>query len=224
MAQAINQEPWPKLSAPAGARRHLSGEALHALPAPCELPDMHFAEVLATRRSGISGDVSEQQLATLLWHISRPRRGGMGRFGHPWEGRATPSAGGLHIISLLCIPTGDRPAGIYDHDAHGLRVSADPDRLRRENSANVALLCAASAGVTLQFVADAERLASCYENSESLLWRDSGALAATICLVATALGLTSVMLGRTGEALLTALTLPAGFVGAGAVHLGAPET
>lgn len=224
MAQAIDREPRPRLSGPVGRRRRLPGERLHVLPAPSELPDMHLADVLTARRSRLSGPVPEQKLATLLWHISRPRRGGMGRFGQPWEGRAAPSAGGLHVISLLCIPIEDLPVGIYDHDAHGLRGQADAHRLRHDNAANVELLCSASAGVTLQFVADAERLAACYENAESLLWRDSGALAATICLTATALGLTSVVLGRTGETLLKALPLPSGFVGAGAVHLGAPDS
>jgi hypothetical protein len=94
-----------------------------------------------------------------------------------------------------------------------------PDQLRRVNAKNVGILCAAQRGTTLQFIADANYLSSYYENSETLLWRDSGALAATICLVATAMGLTSVILGRTGADLLTDWE---GFVGVGAVHIGAP--
>ncbi len=90
--------------------------------------------------------------------------------------------------------------------------------MRDANSDSVNSLCSATAGTTLQFVADIEFLESCYENSASLLWRDSGALAMTICMVATSLGMTSVVLGRVGSSLLGGKNFSDRFVGAGAVH------
>jgi hypothetical protein len=92
--------------------------------------------------------------------------------------------------------------------------------VRDANSESVNSLCSATAGTTLQFVADIEFLESCYENSASLLWRDSGALAMTIRMVATSLAMTSVVLGRVGSSLLGGKNFTDRFVGAGAVHLG----
>lgn len=202
---------------------HFDGSGFLPLPPPDILPDLPFSDVLATRRSAVSGPVTKQHLGTLAWHVSCRRRGGPGRFGLPWEGRASPSAGGLHIISILCIPLEDRAeVGVYDRDFHGLRLLKHPEPLRRANAESVELLCSGKGGTTLQFVADAARLASCYENSQTLLWRDSGALATTICMVATSLGLTSVVLGRTGQELFERTGCPINLFPAGAVHIGAP--
>jgi hypothetical protein len=96
----------------------------------------------------------------------------------------------------------------------------DPNPVRNANSNSVNSLCSAAAGTTLQFIADIEFLEGCYENSASLLWRDSGGLATTICMVATSLGMTSVVLGRVGSSLLNGVNFSDRFVGAGAVHLG----
>lgn len=217
-----DDEPRPRDGATATMISSLAGRPLHALPAPRPLPDICFSDVLAARRSAVSGPLSDQELGDLLFHVMRWRRGGTGRFGQPWEGRASPSAGGLHVISLLCIPVqGQTPIGIYETRHHGLRLVEAADNLSGENAANVELLASARSGTTLQFMADAGRLAACYENSATLLWRDSGALAATICLVAACLGLTAVVLGRTGASLPAPEGLD-GMLAVGAVHLGAP--
>lgn len=219
-----DEEPRPRDAAT--AKRiccNLAGRPLHAFPAPRPLPNVSFSDVLEARRSAVSGPLSDQELGDLLFHVMRRRRGGKGRFGQPWEGRASPSAGGLHVIALLCIPVEDQsPIGIYECRHHGLRLVEDTDSFRTENAANVQLIASARSGTTLQFMADAKRLAACYENSVTLLWRDSGALAATIGLAAACLGLTSVVLGRTG----TGLPMPGsldGMLPVGAVHIGAPR-
>ncbi len=83
-------------------------------------------------------------------------------------------------------------------------------------------------GTTIQFAVDATLVRACYENPELLIWRDAGALAATICLVAAALDLTATPVGRIGDIIVKAAGMPDGFVGAGAVHIGTqfkrPET
>ena len=77
-------------------------------------------------------------------------------------------------------------------------------------------------GSTLQFFADPNELESCYENSTSLLWRDSGALATAISFVAAASGLSSVVLGRIGTNIIRFSGLEVPFLGFGAVHIGTP--
>lgn len=214
-------EPRPKLPPSTVKRVSARSSGLIPLPPPRPAPDADFAVVLERRKSAISGPVSDQQLGDLLFEVMKPRRGGPGRFGIPWEGRASPSAGGLHVISILCIPVDpSRSVGFYDPTRHALGQIDDPHLLQTKNAEEVHTLCSARAGTTLQFMADAQLLASCYDNSETLLWRDSGAVAATLCMAATAFGLTSVILGRTGAALTADINAGIGLIAAGAVHIG----
>lgn len=159
-------------------------------------------------------------LSSLLWHstVLRERRM-VGRFGIPWESRPTPSAGGLHAIRILVLPLYQSPtAGEYVPEGHAL---APIDLAAIEaNRASVAELLGPIAGTTLQFAYDVELLEACYEHANTLMWRDAGALATTVCLVATWLGLTSVVLGRTGDTVVRKAGLTPGFVGVGAVHIG----
>ena len=165
--------------------------------------------------------VFEKALATTLWHATRLRhRGSDGRFGN-WESRISPSAGGLHGIELLCLPIErDCVAGFYDRERHALLAPDSLTLARNLNRESVALLAAAEAGTTVQLLADERRYAACYDNSGSLILRDAGALCVIISLVATALGLTSVILGRLGQNVVSAAGLAHRFRGVGAVHLG----
>ncbi len=219
-----DDEPAPRLPGKSAPRLRIAEVSFHPLPPPRPLPEVSFATVLEARQSAVSGSLSPQKLGTLLWELTRLRRTGPGRFGMAWEGRAAPSAGGLHVTSILVIsddPT--LPVGLYDVDRHGIAAMEGTERLRLDNAENVSLIASARNGSTLQFVTDAARLASCYDQSETLLWRDSGALAASACFIATCLGLTSVTLGRTGSRLLSQLPSNPGFIAAGAVHLGDPN-
>lgn len=222
MVMPINEEPQPRSGLPVIGKSDYSSWPLRALPTPQPLPKAYFSDVLNDRRSAVSDQLSEQLLGDLLFHVFRRRRGGNGRFGQPWEGRASPSAGGLHVISVLCIPIDcNSSLGLYDNRCHGIRLLGGSEHLRERNTASVEQLTSAKGGTTLQLMADNKTLSACYENSQTLLWRDSGALAATICLVATCLGLTSVVLGRTGASLSIGQGLE-DLQAVGAVHLGAP--
>ena len=55
------------------------------------------------------------------------------------------------------------------------------------------------------------------------MWRDAGALCVILTLVATALGLESVMLGRQGDEIAGAAGLGNPWAGVGAVHVGSPN-
>jgi hypothetical protein len=94
------------------------------------------------------------------------------------------------------------------------------DRARELNAASVLALTGASAGTTLQFIADWRRYEACYDAPDSLLWRDSGVLTAIIALVATALDLVATPLGRHGSDIVEVAGLRPSFVGAGGIHLG----
>lgn len=222
-AKPTDLEPFPRSEPQRARHTAILYDGKIDLPRPRELPQAKIASVLAARRSAVGGPIPKQILSDLLFHTMRKRRGGIGRFERPWEGRAAPSAGGLHPIRLLVIPTenGD-PIAIYDAHIHCLKLLQSTDELRLRNLQSVAALTSAKAGTTLQFIADPVELAGCYENWESLLWRDSGALAATISLVAAAMELTCVVLGRTGHDVLAHEAWANSFIGVGGVHLGYP--
>lgn len=147
-----------------------------------------------------------------------------GRFG-VWESRSAPSAGGLHALHLLCLPieTG-LTAGLYDPEVHALRAPHALEQARALNKKSVSEIVGAVGGTTLQFVADHRRYRACYNYSESLMWRDVGAITAIICLVATNLGLMSTPLGRHGIDVVGVVDFDDGFTAAGAIHLGSTPT
>lgn len=190
------------------------------LPRSLQRPAIDFFDVLEQRRSRLGGALSPKLLSSVLWHSTLLRDRRPGRFGIDRESRAAPSAGGLHPIRLMVLPLEHADhQGFYDDREHALAPFDDP--VLALNRVSIAEMLRTSSGTTLQFAADRALFDACYENAASLLWRDAGALAATICLVATALGVVATPVGRTGEAIVRAAGLPHAFVGAGAVHLGA---
>jgi len=190
-------------------------------PSQVEAPERDFLSVLTARRSRTGTALSDEKLAPLLRHATQLRsRQGDGRFG-PWESRTAPAAGGLHAIRILALPTeASGSFGLYDERVHGLRAPADLATVRELNRQSVLDLTGAQTGTTLQLVADGPLYASCYENWETLMWRDAGALCAVLAFVATALSLNSVVLGRHGDDIISASELPSVQIAVGAVHVG----
>lgn len=142
-----------------------------------------------------------------------------GRFGE-WESRTAPSAGGMHAVTLLVLPIGRGPTGIYDDARHCLLAPPNPESALEINLNSVGKLCGATTGTTIQLLADGRRYAACYEDQSSLMWRDAGALVAVLALVSTALSLHSVVLGRKGGDIARAAGLGK-WTAVGAIHIGA---
>jgi SagB-type dehydrogenase family enzyme len=188
------------------------------LPRLIERTQVEFFDVLDSRRSTTGATLPFEGLSSLLWHSMRLRERRPGRFGIGWESRSTPSAGGLHPIRLLVLPVDGVDGGIYDDHRHAL-IPVDGAALEL-NRASIDEILGIAEGTTIQFAADAALMDACYENSSSLIWRDAGALTATMCLVATALGLAATPIGRIGSAIVQAAGLPGDFIGTGAVHVG----
>jgi hypothetical protein len=169
------------------------------MPGPSAL-DRDFSDVLSNRNS-VPGQitVTPAQLSTILWHacLIRERRPPQGKF-RGWESRSAPSAGGLHELEILCLPL-DHSLSInwYDPLRHRLLpATAQEPEARDGHRQVVADLCGSTEGISLQFVADWQRLSTLYHNASSLLWRDAGALLMTICLVAEAMNVACTPLGR----------------------------
>lgn len=185
------------------------------------MPGTGFMVALDARRSRPGGNLDADDLAALLRHSTALRhRGQDGRFG-TWESRPAPSAGGLHGIHILCLPLDEgHPAGVYDDVDHQLRAPGPLSGARELNRHSTREIAGANAGTTLQFFADVARYDACYESAETLVWRDAGALSAVVALVAAALDLVSIPLGRHGRTIVEAANLGERFVAVGGVHVG----
>jgi hypothetical protein len=196
MAKPTDEEPTPTGAADPGRWHWLSNNGLQ-LPRPSPLGG-DFWDVLA-RRNSVPGhtSITQQQLSTILWHscLIRERRPARGQL-RGWESRSAPSAGGLHEIEILCLPL-DRslPISWYDPLRHRLIPTAT-EGVSDDYRQVIADLCRSIVGITLQFVADWQRLSTLYANASSLLWRDAGALLTTMSLVAEAANVASTPLGR----------------------------
>lgn len=217
MALHIDAEPSPRWQASPSRCPIPDGPSI-ALSRSIRRPDRDFFDVLNNRKSAVGCPLSESDLSSLVWHSTLLRARRAGRFGIPWESRSAPSAGGLHPIRLLVLPIENAAVrGLYDHHEHAL-IQIDNKALDL-NRESIDELLGQTGGTTLQLAADAALIDACYTHGSSLMWRDAGALLATICLVATALELQSTAVGRTGEAIVRAAAMPPSFVGVGAVHI-----
>lgn len=195
----------------------------HELAAPTRLREVPFIRILDSRRSeSCSAQLSDEQLADLLWHGARVRETGTGRLGVPWQHRAAPSSGGIHPIQLFVRNRGSDEVQLYDPVAHVLLSIA---ATRRESllvlDGQVSAAAPRALGATLIFIADVNRTAAAYENADSLVWRDAGAFMMVLQLVAEYLELAFCPIGVLGTALMDALALPTGWVAAGTCVVGA---
>jgi len=118
-----------------------------------------------------------------------------------------PSAGGRHPIDILVIEQPQQPAlAVYDASAHAVcdlevtNVEYLHYLVREVNEITMN-----EDGAILLFVANFNRTMAKYQDGESLVWRDSGALLATCYLVSEGLGLGCCGIGATGEPWITRL-------------------
>ena len=151
--------------------------------------------------------------------LLRERNSGS-RFGE-WESRAAPSAGGLHSIGIACFRIDNtRFCGLYDPEEHVLRSSTAFESAWSINRREIGNILGAKHGVTLQFVGDRRRYEACYRNWEILFWRDAGVLLGFVAVIATALGLTPMPVGRNGTELIEAAGFDSRYLAGGGIHIG----
>jgi hypothetical protein len=165
---------------------------------------------LANRRSRLRGAVTWAEVGNLLWHVERstgPRE--IGRAAIEIERRSTPSAGGLHPISLVCIGDDGEAARLYDRRRHAFHLLAgDTSAVARANTNAVGAVLGSDVGCTVRFLADTYKVDAAYERTASLMLRDAGALLATMGLVAEWFELAACPLGFLGQDIVELLGFP----------------
>jgi SagB-type dehydrogenase family enzyme len=178
------------------------------LPEPEILVSTTFLDVLTSRysRRSFKAAVSTERLNALLWHSARAITIAPPNYYSRWQHRPSPSAGGRHPIDLIIFgeQRNSQNVFLYDPVTHGIYRLAITDELSlkqlTEMTNQIVLLEKAT---IILFGAQFDRTLSKYKDGESLVWRDAGALIATISLVAESLELNCCALGITGEPFLS---------------------
>ena len=170
------------------------------------LPEVDFATVLENRHSIREFRTpSHADILSLLTHSARSRFVWLTKNGQPVSSRPSPSAGARHPIEIVVVALkvyGLIP-GFYWFDPVLCRLrvlSTGHDEVEEVAvRAQAALAVDTPPPAVLCLVAELQRTLSQYSGGMSLILRDSGALVATTCLVATALGLATCPIGTGGE-------------------------
>lgn len=143
------------------------------------------------------------QVSQLLWYSIKRRSAILDNGQYIWQHAPTPSAGGCYPIDVLITEIGTEPNEVflYDPIGHSLARISKPNEEARGVLAQMAMQCvtAKSLGTLIWFAAQPNKTYSRYSNPGSLIWRDSGALLATIGIVAEALCFNCCALGPTGN-------------------------
>lgn len=185
-----------------------------------ELAADFFSVVMARRTRREFGPVSLPHLSNLLWFCARQQATAESPFGFPLELRPTLSAGALHPIHVLLSfdPAGDWLR--YNPDHHCLDALAIDSELSHALWREAETVLPVEQGILLLYIAEPDKVEAKYSASQSLVWRDAGALLGHTALVAEALALNFCPLGITGEPWVGRLAEQGQLVGVGMAVVG----
>jgi SagB-type dehydrogenase family enzyme len=184
-----------------------------------------FFDIVDERRTLYGGTpLSLAQISSLLAYVALSEKPSARRGEESVKFRPVMSAGARHPIDILVIGARgwNDHAYLYDDTLHALAELPRHPSLGAWLRDYAEQSTATSQGTLFWFLAASGRTESKYLNAESLIWRDAGALLQQFSLVATALKLTCVPLGATGEPGLSKQLRPIrGRFGAGGCYVGA---
>jgi len=218
----LTDEPVPRESPANWSPFACPDATIEVLARPRLVSQRTFQDVLDRRRSSVGKTVDWTSIADLLWYSAGLKGYAQaGRAGLPIGWSASPSSGGLQSIAIVCISDDGSASRLYDPVNHAFVVlPADGAAVSQENRNDVLSVTGAENGCTLRLIGDRSKLLAAYENADSLLFRDAGAVLATICLCAEWLDLCACPLGFLGNSLLPQLDLPTDrFQAVGAIQI-----
>lgn len=171
------------------------------LPNPIER-NIAYTQVISSRQSNrtFTAPMELPELSSLLWDVFKIKKIDVDVDGTViWSHRGAPSAGGLASVETFIMNIAGHKDNLYyynpyDHTLEELDVAHDSVQ-NLMNTANK--LMDVSNATLFIYAAETTNLFSKYENAESLLWRDVGAVYALTNLASVSLGLNSCGLGLT---------------------------
>lgn len=192
--------PRPKAKEDAVKPFHYSTGRSFRLPQPETSNSVDFFEVLHNRRSEIGlSSLDKMELGTLLWHSAKVSGTHVQQDGYILSQRPSPSAGARHPIDLLIVsPAVSALMCYYNPFEHVLYELLLPDQVFQGFIDHVNQNVSMENATLIWMIAHPQRTMAKYNNAESLIWRDAGALLQCIQMVSTALGLCSTPLGTLG--------------------------
>ena len=192
------------------------------LPYPEVRASKPFFRVLTARASRRQfAHVSDDKLAAFLWYSAKALTMSQGPHDIFCQHRFVPSAGGLHPIDLIVIDAQEKSASVYDPNAHALcRLDTTEEQVTHFLAYSEQVLCSGS-GILIWFAARPDKVKAKYTHELSLIWRDAGALLASMYLIAEALKLNCCALGVLGSHELQELTNNTSILGTGGCIIGA---
>lgn len=206
---------------------YTSGPAEYlSIPDP-ELNGPPFFSVVRGRHSRRPlGPLSDTDLGALLWYTGKTwERNSPSET--RWEHRGVPSAGGRHPIDMLVAGRACAPEALFRYDPLGHSLILLPCCGSSELAGlldEAASAARTRAGTMLFFAAQVGRTRARYQNPGTLIWRDAGALTASVALVAEAIGAACTPLGITGEPYVSRLLSSGRYVtGVGGCVVGPGE-
>jgi SagB-type dehydrogenase family enzyme len=202
LAEAREVLPRPT-AAPRESPRRLAVPEIALAPHVRAL-DSAFGDVLASRRSQRRfAALGLDDLATVLVSAGRITSWTDADDGFQMTTRPVPSAGGRHPYELAVAASNVHglPPGLWEFNPARCTITAEPahDRLRAAlDHVAAAAAIPGDAPATIFVVGQMRRTLSRYPAGSTLVWRDAGAVLATLHLAATAAGLASCIVGTAG--------------------------
>lgn len=196
-----------------------------ALQDPLER-NISYTEIISSRQSRrtFTGPLELLELSTLLWDVFKIKKIEVDANGIVvWNHRGSPSAGGLASVEVFIVNISGNNESLYhynpyDHTIEELDVSSESVQSLIDDADE---LIDTKNATLLIYAAEVTNLFSKYENAESLLWRDAGAVYTLMNLTSESLGLNSCALGATFNPLLPeVLRLEDVYVGVGGQVIG----
>jgi SagB-type dehydrogenase family enzyme len=159
------------------------------LTRPSKPNHIDFFKVIEERRSNKDLlPLEENQLDSLLWYSSRTRDAYLDE-DYILSKRTAPSAGAVHPIDILINHADDNFFSIYSPFEHGMYRLDFLEEKVQSFIDHISLAFPNRKGTLLWFIIHPYRTDKYYNNFESLVWRDAGALMQTIALTCSALGI-----------------------------------
>jgi len=183
-----------------------------------------FDEVITSRKSQrtFSG-INLQQLSNILWYTAKVKQTFVQENGYILTHRGTPSAGARHPIDMLIINQTLLNSNLphyynpFEHTLNKLDLSA---QLVVDFIEHINAIISITNATIIWFVAHSERTEAKYENPETLIWRDAGALINSIQLTCAASNINCCPVGSLGEPFIGNFFNQTDIFGAGGLLIG----
>ena len=190
-----------------------------------EFPSVDILTIIEERRSTRNFRKRLlQEIGDLLWLSVKVRNIHVQDNGYILSQRPSASAGARHPIDIIVVYKNEDESSLayyynpFEHSLQHLGITSDLiDSLQQHLNESIKI----GMGTVLWFIAHPTRTEAKYENAQSLIWRDAGALVHSIQIACATLGYNSCPVGTLGDPFLSNLfTTDARIFGVGGIIIG----